>query len=409
MINIYQKYLSLLAELECYNQEKIPLCAAETYVSPFVKNALKSDFEGKYCMQNKNYEEIKDFVGSGYIHRLYELLEDECKNVFDCSYADARTLSGMNCISIAINAFIPRGKRILLTTPRQGGHPSVPLLLDLAQIKYDEIPYDYSNFDIDYPILNDLLKSDEYYAVIFAQSDIISPADISKINANSKLIIYDATQTLGMIATGVHRNPLNDHDNLALIGGTHKTLPGPTSGLVLLKNKDLINKIDNLISPSFLRNTQPNNIAGVLLALLEQEQFGYEYQTKVIANSNYLGKKLEELGFQLAKTRDHNYTNTHQLFLLTDKFQMGNIVKHGHKFGITLNKKEKDVFRGAGIRLGLQEITRYGWSDSELDLVARLIHEISFEQPNISLINEIKAVLTSKKVNAYCFDDGIIK
>ena len=76
MINIYQKYLSLLAELECYNQDKIPLCAAETYVSPFVKNALKSDFEGKYCMQNKNYEEIKDLMEQSEFYEKYKAIVD---------------------------------------------------------------------------------------------------------------------------------------------------------------------------------------------------------------------------------------------------------------------------------------------------------------------------------------------
>lgn len=37
-----------------FNQSKVPLCAAETYVSEFVKQALSSDYEGKYIQGYKN-------------------------------------------------------------------------------------------------------------------------------------------------------------------------------------------------------------------------------------------------------------------------------------------------------------------------------------------------------------------
>ena len=69
---IYNEYVGLLEELKRFNFTKIPLCAAETYCSPFVKTALCSDFEVKYCMQYLNYDMDKDFVGSQYVHRLYD-------------------------------------------------------------------------------------------------------------------------------------------------------------------------------------------------------------------------------------------------------------------------------------------------------------------------------------------------
>lgn len=375
--NIYENYLQLTKNYEHYLQKKIPLCAAETHCSDAVRAALSSSFEGKYCMNNLGYNMQLDFVGSQYIHELFELLSRQCEKTFGSKYADARTLSGMNCMSIVINSLLQKGNRVLLSSPAQGGHPSIPLLLSLANITYDEIPYDYDNFDINYTRLNELLISKHYDGIIFAQSDILKPADVSKIKDQNILIIYDATQTYGMIAAHIHKNPLDYHENLVLIGGTHKTVPGPTCGLILLRNESLISRIDTKISPSFLRNVQPNAIAGVLIALIEQERFGKQYQKTTIENANYLGEMLTRYGFIVAKLSPEVYTNTHQIFILTDERMKNTIVNNAHKYAVTLNGKEKRLFKGNGIRIGTQEVTLYGWSKEEMKITAELISTLS--------------------------------
>lgn len=375
--NIYENYLQLTKNYEHYLQKKIPLCAAETHCSDAVRAALSSSFEGKYCMNNLGYNMQLDFVGSQYIHELFELLSRQCEKTFGSKYADARTLSGMNCMSIVINSLLQKGNRVLLSSPAQGGHPSIPLLLSLANITYDEIPYDYDNFDINYTRLNELLISKHYDGIIFAQSDILKPADVSKIKDQNILIIYDATQTYGMIAAHIHKNPLDYHENLVLIGGTHKTISGPTCGLILLRNESLISRIDPKISPSFLRNVQPNAIAGVLIALIEQERFGKQYQKTTIENANYLGEMLARYGFIVAKLSPEVYTNTHQIFILTDERMKNTIVNNAHKYAVTLNGKEKRLFKGNGIRIGTQEVTLYGWSKEEMKITAELISALS--------------------------------
>lgn len=375
--NIYENYLQLTKNYEHYLQKKIPLCAAETHCSDAVRAALSSSFEGKYCMNNLGYNMQLDFVGSQYIHELFELLSRQCEKTFGSKYADARTLSGMNCMSIVINSLLQKGNRVLLSSPAQGGHPSIPLLLSLANITYDEIPYDYDNFDINYTRLNELLISKHYDGIIFAQSDILKPADVSKIKDQNILIIYDATQTYGMIAAHIHKNPLDYHENLVLIGGTHKTVPGPTCGLILLRNESLVSRIDPKISPSFLRNVQPNAIAGVLIALIEQERFGKQYQKTTIENANYLGEMLTRYGFIVAKLSPEVYTNTHQIFILTDERMKNTIVNNAHKYAVTLNGKEKRLFKGNGIRIGTQEVTLYGWSKEEMKITAELISALS--------------------------------
>lgn len=405
--DIYNEYLKLVSEFENFEHSKVPLCAAENYTSPFVRSALGSIFEGKYCMQHLGYDPQKDFIGSNYINRLYELLERQCNKMFKSTYADARTLSGMNCVATVINCMLPKGSKVLLTDPEQGGHPSIPLLLELNQVEYDPIPYDYSKFDIDYSELNVKAQSGNYDAILIAQSDVLIPADVSRIRGNDLTLIYDATQTFGTIAAHVHKNPLDFYKKLVLIGGTHKTLPGPTCGLILTRCTQYAKTLDDFISPSYLRNTQPDHIAAVLLALIEQEQFGAEYQQTIIKNANYLAARLKTYGFNVLGIDGNTYTKTHQIFISVAQEEKARIVENAFRFGITLNGKQKRLFNGHGIRLGMQEITRYGWGCAELDAVALLLSMLNDKNPDAALIDGIKETLNAKKEVRYTFQNDV--
>lgn len=69
-------------------------------------------------------------------------------------------------------------------------------------------------------------------------------------------IIYDATQTLGLIAGKILPNPIDCCDNIVLIGGTHKTFPGVTCGYIATNTDAIIQPINQNISPNYFRNVQ---------------------------------------------------------------------------------------------------------------------------------------------------------
>jgi len=54
--------------------------------------------------------------------------------------------------------------------------------------------------------------------------------------------------------------------------------------------------------------------------------------------------------------------------------------------GITLNGKRKRLFHDSGLRIGVQEIARYRWTESELESLAALLADIvSSDKPVDSL------------------------
>ena len=61
-------------------------------------------------------------------------------------------------------------------------------------------------------------------------------------------------------------------------------------------------------------------------------------------NSNYLGKKLDELGFEVINRRG-TYSQTHQLFIHMPRVERDIFFGRANQLGISLNKKDKKLFK----------------------------------------------------------------
>ena len=406
MNEIFKEYQHLCKELNKFEANKIPLCAAETYISDFTKQALISNFEGKYSFIETNGK--NSFIGGTYVYKLNELLKKECQLLFHANYSNADTITGINRFTVCAMSLLKNTDSVLITTPDQGGHASIPVILDKLGIHYDAIPYDYSNYQIDYIKLNSKIKSEAYNFLIFCQSDIINPPDMSKISLPESMgVIYDGTQTLGLIASKIIKNPLEIVQNIVLIGGTHKTLPAPACGLIMTNCSSYQQQLKKNITPNYLRNTQPNHIAALLLSLLEQEEYGANYQKLTVKIANQLGKELVDLGFNVASLKNNQYTYTHQLFILMSQLDADEFYQTAEKYNITLNKKHKRLFSNDGIRIGTQQIARYNWNIGNIKTLAQLLKAIKIQNEEAILF--YRSQLISLKVPHFTFEDITIE
>ena len=406
MNKILNEYNQLCKDFNQFENMVIPLCAAENYVSDFSMKPLISNFEGKYSFIESSGN--NSFIGGEYVERLNNLLRKQCNIMFGANYTNTETLTGINCFTVCAMSLLSPEDIVLVTTPEQGGHASIPIILNTIGIKYEPIPYDYLNYQIDYKKLNELCQSHKYSYIIFCQSDVINPPDLKQIKIPENMgIIYDATQTLGLIATGIIPNPLSASNNIILIGGSHKTLPAPSCGLIMTNNELFEEKLQKHITPDYLRNTQPNHSASLLLALIEQEECGYKYQKLVVDIANMLGSELSRQGFSVAKLSHKVFTSTHQLFLLMNEEETNSFYLTAKQYNVTLNKKHKKLFDNDGIRIGTQQIARYNWNKPEVEILARLLYSIKTH--NTTEIKKIRNILIAKKIPHFTYEDIPIK
>ena len=407
-MNINEKLELLYSNLHKFShfhENTIPLCAAENVLSDFCKIPLNGDMQERYIMGNYlSYKVDDNFIGSQFLLPVYEMIQNQCEVLFHSKYSDARTLSGMNCLTTLLMALTSLGDKIAILPPEWGGHASFqPVCERLGLIVY-HLPYDESVFDIDYESANKLLNDENIPFVLLAPSDILFPLSIEKLDLDGKELLYDISQVMGLIAGRAMTSPLTSIENVVMFGGTHKTLPGPTSGLILTSNDKIHKRLDTSINPKYMRNTQMHQVASLLFALLEMEEYGVEYSRSIITSANDLGYALEKQGFSVGKVNGR-YSETHQVFIFCDdEKEMEKINKNAIFYGVTLNKKQKPLFKNNGIRLGVQEIARYGWNNDSLDSISLILKELIKECPDGSVVNSLKNLLPSKKIQ-FTFPD----
>ncbi len=386
-----------LVECTNYYQGSLPLCAAENVISDFCKIPLSGDFQERYIMGSPyNYSVENNFIGSQTLLPFYAMIHEECQILFHSNYTDARTLTGMNCLTILLMSLTDLNDKIAILPAAWGGHPSVQPICERLGLQVYQLPYDHSKWDIDYEQANELMCREKIRYVLLAPSDIIHPLKVNAIDLENRVLLYDVSQIMGLMAGGAIPCPIHQK-NTVLFGGTHKTLPGPASGLIMTNDKDLHQKMEEKINPRFLRHTQMHQVISLLFALLEAEYCGKEYSRAIVSTANELGHCLENRGFHLAKTNGR-YSETHQLFLFCAPEMMTRMSKNALRFGVTLNKKEKSLFSNTGIRLGVQEIARYGWSGQTISLIGDILHELQQENPDSEKISQWKKRMPPKKI-----------
>lgn len=389
-----------------YHQAALPLCAAENIISPFVRLPLDGNYQERYIMGGTyNYNINDNFIGSQHLLPFYSLIEKRCKELFNADYVDSKTLSGMNCVTSILMTLTKINDKILLLSENSGGHPSVIEICKRLGLNYKYIPFDYDAYDIDYEGLNRLIYDYKPNYVCIAPSDIIFPFALENIELNGSILLYDASQILGFIAGNTADNPLKLIDNIVLFGGTHKTIPGPTHGIIMTNNKKIGHVIDSSISPKYIRNTQMNQVISLLFALTEFKEYGTEYTQSIIKNANILANEIEKQSLCVAK-KNSVYSKTHQVFIKCNESEMNTIYENAILSNVTLNKKERKLFGGFGIRLGVQEITRYNWDKVVLQKISRIVYLLSQKPFQEAECNEMINSLPNKSIQ-YTFPNEI--
>lgn len=387
-----------------YHDRALPLCAAENVISPFANLPLSFGFQERYIMNNTYSFNMDDnFIGCEKLFPFYQKISEVCERIFGAKYTDPRPFTGMHCIDMITKTVCKSGDKMMILDKQHGGHASVKPVVERLGVKTFSAPYDLDENDLDYDALNRMVIVEGIKYILLAPSDIIKPLSVEKINTENCVLLWDCSQLMGLIVAGLINNPLKTMKNIIMFGGTHKTFPGPASGLIMTNEKYLHEMMEKEINPKYLRHSQMHQKICLLFALIEFERYGVGYMSHMIHCSNYLGQRLREYGYDIADVHGQ-ISATHQIFIRCSKEEMDTIYDNAYKCEVTLNKKHKDLFIGYGIRLGTQEIARYDWNDGVLDIIAEIVHMLSNKNVDVDKVRGLINTLPDRKIH-YAFSD----
>jgi glycine hydroxymethyltransferase len=373
---IYEERLEgILRDHIEFRRHVIPLCAAETPISDFVRTFLSDAIQEKYAMGGPLAPVGENFIGASFVLDLHQLTIELCSELFGVRYADPRPLSGTGAVTNLLMTLSEPGQRILLQGSTSGGHASMAPICRRLGLEIVDMPYDYESFQLDVAACREVTAQGVDF-VLFAPSDILYAPPLEALGLpDETTVVYDATQTLGLIATSHLPSPINAHPKLIVSGGTHKTLPGPSCGLLMTQNEEIAQQLDSELSPKFVRHSHPHHIAGLCATLIEHLQVGQRYSKKIREYATCLSHALAGRGVDVLQDGDR-VSETHQVFLHVPATSLDAVYGRACEVGITLNAKRKPLFRDTGLRLGVQEIARYQWDVDDISNLAGLLADL---------------------------------
>lgn len=419
----------LIKQEEIRQTEGLELIPSENYVSDNVLKAMGSILTNKYSEgypsfegfswqedevkkrnpeKNFNWDEAKIrhevlpnyryYGGQTNIDRIERLAISRAMKLFHADHANVQPHSGANANEAVYFAWCNPGDKILAMNLGHGGHLTHGSPVTRSAKIYNFISYGTTESgDLDYDEIERLAITEQPKIILIGYSAFMKIPDFARIakigNKIGALLMADMAHVAGLIAGGVHPNPL-DYGFHVMTTTTHKTLRGPRGGLILSngnvasplkKPEHTLENIPILIDRAVFPGTQggplEHIIAAKAVAFSEALKPEFkDYAKQIVKNAKALADALIKHGFKLQGNGTENHLiliNVKESFDIDGKF----FERALDLVGLTLNANavpgdKSGAFRPSGVRLGTPAITTRGMRETEMEQIANWMKQV---------------------------------
>src|SRR5262249_11638065 len=192
-------------------------------------------------------------------------------------------------------------------------------------------------------------------------------------------LLFDAAHLSLLVAGEVFQQPLQEGAD-ALTTSTYKALGGPPGGLIVTDDTELAGRLDAVVYPGLTANNDLGRVAALSVCLNDLLAHGHDYAARCVATAQALARVLAAEGLSMAG-HPPDYTQTHHLALdarhwgggahTARRLEPANILATG--IGLPVPETPDDL---NGLRLGTQELVRWGLGPEEMPHVASFLARI---------------------------------
>ncbi len=193
----------------------------------------------------------------------------------------------------------------------QGGHLTHGSPVNASGRLFRFVSYGLTPSDerIDLDQVRDLARAERPKLIVTgatAYPRIIDPIPFREIaDEVGALFLFDAAHIAGLIAGGVHPNPVPHSDVVTFT--THKTLRGPRGGCIV-STADYATPIDKAVFPGMQGGPLEHVIAAKAVAFHEAADPSFrEYAQQIVRNAQALAAALAAEGFRLVSGGTDNH------------------------------------------------------------------------------------------------------
>lgn len=412
---MYERNVSTIEELvqrqNDWRLNTLNLIASENVMSARARGVMGSDFGHRYA---EGHPGERYYQGTQIIDEIESRLKKHLKSLFQCRNLDVRPISGTLANDAIFSRYIRPGDVVMVNSTPGGGHISHHRAGSVGKYTANIVnfPLAEDGYHIDIERTAELIRALTPKVIIFGKSLFLFPSPVKELSSICRekniTIIYDAAHVLGLIAGRQFQDPLKEGAHL-ITGSTHKTFFGSQRGIIFSNvGENEWRKIDKGAFPGSSSNHHLDTLVSLAVSTYEMAEFGQEYARQTIANAKHLGKKLYDLGFKV-QGAEFGFTESHQLAVDVSDFGGGDEAAHHLKDNdIILNmnllpfESLDKVTNPAGIRMGVQEMTRFGMKEPEMEIIAMFFKKCLIEGRYVG--DEAKEFRKGYRKVLYSFD-----
>ena len=376
--------------------EVVNLIASENVMSPLAEAVYMSDFMSRYA-EGKPFKRF--YQGTKYVDEVETLAMKLMNEITNTKFCDLRPISGTIANAAVFRVLANPGEKALIAPVQAGAHVSHTKFgtLGALGIEHIELPYDADKMNVDVDKAIKMIEEIKPKFIVLGGSLYLFPHPVKELaphaHAVGAKVVYDAAHVYGLITGKAWHNPLEEGADI-MTSSTHKTFPGPQGGAVFSNEDEAFKKVWDTIFPWFVSNHHLHRLPATGVTALEMKYFGEDYAKQITKNAKAFAEALVAEGFKVIG--EHlGYTQSHQVVLdvrnlgggakIAKLFEDANIITNKNLLPYDPPAAVKDP---SGIRLGVQEMTRFGMKEGEMEEIAKFMREVAMDNKDPSEVKK---------------------
>lgn len=379
----------------------LEMIASENYTSPAVMEAVGSVLTNKYA---EGYPGRRYYGGCQFVDVVEDLARDRATELFGAEFANVQPHSGSQANQAVYMTCLKPGDTVLGFDLAHGGHLTHGMKLNLSGQLYNFVHYgvDEQEHRIDFDQLASAAREHKPKLIVAGASAY--PREIPHgrfkeiADEVGALLMVDMAHYAGLVAGGVHDNPVNVADFVTTT--VHKTLRGPRGGLILCK-KSAAKDINRSVFPGMQGGPLMHVVAGKAVCFGEALKPEFKtYAQAVVDNAKALADGLLKQGLTLVSGGTDNHLC---LIDVTSVGSTGKIAEEAlDSCGITVNKNmipfdKRKPMDPSGIRVGTPALTTRGMGPNQMSEIAGWMVSIIKSPEDQSVLDSVRS-----EVEALC-------
>ncbi len=372
--------IAALLEAELDRQrDQIELIASENFTWPSILEAASSTATNKYA---EGYPGKRYYGGCEVVDEIEQLAIDRAKALFQAEHANVQPHAGAQANTAVYLALMQPGETVLSLRLDHGGHLTHGLKVNFSGRLYTIVHYGVSRETsmVDYDDVLALAKEHRPKVILCGGSAYprtVETWEFRKIADEVGALLWcDMAHISGLVAAGLHPNPMADCDVVS--STTHKTLAGPRAGFILCREEHAA-AIDKAVFPGLQGGPLEHVIAAKAACFKIAASAAFrDYQVQVRANADALAAEIVAGGLDILT----GGTDTHllQLDLRRTEWTGMDAEQRLHAAKLTTNRNtvpfdERPPTVASGVRLGTPAATMRGFDEDDFREVGRIIVE----------------------------------